>query len=149
ALNHARRAVTEDPLNKGVARALDQALAASGTPPAGEMRKWGNEEKAEPRGAVSTSSQFPISSLADAGLRGEAFLSLTSTRFFGREVERVHLAALLRAPRTRLVTLTGAGGTGKTRLAIEVAASMVEARDEDGPDAAACASLVDVTEGRR
>jgi predicted ATPase/DNA-binding SARP family transcriptional activator len=47
-------------------------------------------------------------------------LPLQFTRFFGREKEIEHLQKMLRTPSTRLVTLTGAGGSGKTRLAIEV-----------------------------
>ncbi len=46
-------------------------------------------------------------------------LPVPLNRFFGREAELARLTALLRAPDTRLVTLTGMGGTGKTRLAIE------------------------------
>jgi predicted ATPase/DNA-binding SARP family transcriptional activator len=48
-------------------------------------------------------------------------LPLQLTRFFGREREREELRALLTGHGQRLVTLTGAGGTGKTRLALEVA----------------------------
>src|SRR5439155_13321690 len=58
----------------------------------------------------------PEPSARRSGLRGDEFLLLTTTRFFGREAEMARLSALLRAPRTRLVTLSGAGGTGKTRL---------------------------------
>ncbi len=43
------------------------------------------------------------------------------TSFVGREGERAAIRALLQAPDVRLVTLTGPGGTGKTRLAIRVA----------------------------
>ena len=42
------------------------------------------------------------------------------TRFIGRERELEELAKLVRS--ARLVTLTGAGGSGKTRLALEAAA---------------------------
>ena len=48
-------------------------------------------------------------------------LPLPLTRFFGREQECADLNALLCNPTTRLVTLLGAGGTGKTRLAMEMA----------------------------
>ena len=43
--------------------------------------------------------------------------------FIGRQVELAELAEAIRAD--RLVTLTGPGGSGKTRLALEVAASLV------------------------
>jgi predicted ATPase len=48
------------------------------------------------------------------------------TRFFGRERECGELIELLREGQTRLVTLSGPGGTGKTRLAVEVAQRMAE-----------------------
>jgi len=47
-----------------------------------------------------------------------------ASSFVGREREVAELAALLRGP-DRLVTLTGPGGSGKTRLAIEAAAEVV------------------------
>src|SRR6266850_6524813 len=47
------------------------------------------------------------------------------TSFVGREHEIVQLTELVTA--NRLVTLTGAGGAGKTRLAIEVASWLVDA----------------------
>ncbi len=56
---------------------------------------------------------------AEAGLAPH--LPLTLTRFFGRAEEIARLADLLQDTHTRLVTLTGPGGTGKTRLAIEMA----------------------------
>jgi predicted ATPase len=43
------------------------------------------------------------------------------TRFFGRTNECETLESWLRSPETRLVTLTGPGGSGKTRLAFEAA----------------------------
>ena len=48
-------------------------------------------------------------------------LPVQLSRFIGRETELAELRHLLSAE--RLLTLTGAGGVGKTRLAIEVAAS--------------------------
>lgn len=43
------------------------------------------------------------------------------TRFFGRETERARLDAWLAEDETRLITLTGPGGNGKTRLSVEAA----------------------------
>lgn len=48
-------------------------------------------------------------------------LPVPLTDFIGREKERTTLQALLARPDVRLVTITGPGGVGKTRLAIEVA----------------------------
>src|SRR4029077_4915206 len=50
------------------------------------------------------------------------------TSFIGREQEIAQLVELVTA--NRLVTLTGAGGAGKTRLALEVAAQAVESFPE-------------------
>jgi DNA-binding SARP family transcriptional activator len=51
------------------------------------------------------------------------------TSFVGRENEMAELERLL--PEARLLTLTGVGGVGKTRLALELAARLVESL-EDG-----------------
>jgi predicted ATPase/Tfp pilus assembly protein PilF len=47
-------------------------------------------------------------------------------RFFGREAEMRQLQQRLLTAGTRLLTLSGPGGTGKTRLAIEVASRLLE-----------------------
>ncbi len=53
-------------------------------------------------------------------------LPAQQTRFLGREQEVAEVMDLLRRPDVRLVTLTGPGGTGKTRLGLQVAADLLE-----------------------
>ncbi|MBZ0292556.1 MAG: hypothetical protein K8L99_08300 [Anaerolineae bacterium] len=54
----------------------------------------------------------------------QAGLPPVLTRFFGRQQESARLVDLLLRRTVRLVTLTGPGGVGKTRLAIEIARRM-------------------------
>ncbi len=58
-------------------------------------------------------------------------LPFQSTSFVGREKELAEIAALLADPTCRLLTLVGAGGIGKTRLALQAASSQ-QSRFEDG-----------------
>ena len=53
-------------------------------------------------------------------------LPVPATAFLGREAELADLTALLGRHDVRLVTLTGPGGTGKTRLALQAAASAAD-----------------------
>src|SRR5215467_5819501 len=48
------------------------------------------------------------------------------TQLIGREHEMQSVSILLRHPEVRLVTLTGPGGVGKTRLGLEVASEMLD-----------------------
>jgi predicted ATPase/class 3 adenylate cyclase/DNA-binding XRE family transcriptional regulator len=48
------------------------------------------------------------------------------TAFLGRESELAQLQVLLRRPDVRLVSLIGPGGTGKTRLALQLAAELLD-----------------------
>ena len=51
-------------------------------------------------------------------------LPIPATPFLGREAELGEVGALLAREEVRLVTLTGPGGTGKTRLALQAAAGV-------------------------
>jgi predicted ATPase/DNA-binding SARP family transcriptional activator len=66
------------------------------------------------------------------------------TRFFGRQQEIVRLRETLEDAETRLVTLTGPGGSGKTRLACET----VDGLRESWQGAAWFVPLVDLMEPR-
>ncbi|MCW3055053.1 MAG: putative ATPase, partial [Chthonomonadales bacterium] len=77
----------------------------------------------------------PERGMGNARLLGAAFTVLTNTRFFGREREIGRLIEMLGTPRTRLVTVTGPGGTGKTRLGLEATARLMDSAE--GGEAAA------------
>jgi predicted ATPase/DNA-binding SARP family transcriptional activator len=53
-------------------------------------------------------------------------LPLQLTRFFGRDWELARLQRMFLKEGARLVTVTGPGGTGKTRLALELARHLIE-----------------------
>ena len=54
-------------------------------------------------------------------------LPVERSALIGREQERVTVGQLLRRENVALVTLTGPGGVGKTRLGLEVASDLVAA----------------------
>jgi predicted ATPase/DNA-binding winged helix-turn-helix (wHTH) protein len=67
----------------------------------------------------ASASASPTTSLPQT-IRGEYRLPLARTPLVGRERELEAVQQLLRDPAIRMVTLTGAGGSGKTRLGLEL-----------------------------
>ncbi len=59
----------------------------------------------------------------------ETNLPVPATPFLGREQEVDQIATLLQRPDVRVVTLTGPGGSGKTRLALQAAAAAADDYD--------------------
>jgi DNA-binding SARP family transcriptional activator len=64
--------------------------------------------------------------------RNVSTLPAPTTPFFGRELELAELSRLFADPATRLVTLVGPGGMGKTRLALAWAEMQRDDRSADG-----------------
>jgi predicted ATPase len=73
---------------------------------------------------------------------GARSLPVTSTSLIGREQDIVNVSTLLQSLQVRLVTLTGPGGVGKTRLAVAVA----ERREDRYPRGAVFVPLASIVE---
>ena len=103
--------------------ALVKELQASVPHGVSERAIRGESERFEERPArVSIAKPAPTAPVTPQ-------VPLQFTRFFGREIEIERLRDLLLpgVSTGRLVTLTGPGGTGKSRLAIEIAGRLQEA----------------------
>lgn len=72
---------------------------------------------------VSHARSSSVSVAEASSDRGRHNLPAELSSFVGREAELIRLSAAVRS--TRLLTLTGAGGVGKTRLAMRLASSLL------------------------
>jgi predicted ATPase len=99
-------------------RMLDKAAA---------VRPSANEVEAELTRLVDGASDpFNLGADVDTTSARRQGLPAQRTPLLGRAHELAALAGRLRDPDTRLMTLTGAGGTGKTRLAVQVATDLAD-----------------------
>jgi DNA-binding SARP family transcriptional activator len=145
AMQWARRAVAADPLREEGRQALIPLLAFQGeteaareqyrqfeqhlasemaTAPSREIRAFIERLDTDVRPArqpIQGGGALPALPAVPAPSDPTGYLPRQLTRFFGREPEIERLKPMAQDPDTPLVTLTGPGGTGKTRLALQVA----------------------------
>jgi hypothetical protein len=90
-------------------------------------RWWTSWDSSRARNSRSSRRRFCVRlAVEPPELRARRHLPAPMTALVGREKELAELEALLRRETPRLVTLTGTGGTGKTRLAIQAASALVD-----------------------
>jgi len=131
AIHYARRALMVEPANEKVHQNIMVCLVAIGDRHAA-LRQYEeckqslhHELNVEPSPETQSLYQWIQTAEARASSQEAALtnLPILLTDFVGRREECLELERLVR--QTRLVTLTGAGGCGKTRLAIQVASKLV------------------------
>jgi predicted ATPase/DNA-binding SARP family transcriptional activator/tetratricopeptide (TPR) repeat protein len=141
------RLLDADPLDEAALAALLPRLAQSGQ--AARARQLYAAFAARLADELGIEPGAPLQALhagltADAAPRAApaaALLAAGDGGFVGRGAERQHLAALLQRDDTRLLSLVGPGGVGKTRLALRVLLELAPAFAND----AAFVALDDVS----
>ncbi len=124
AIDSATRLLALDPWREAAYRQLMQALAHSGQRAAALAqyetcrRVLARELDVSP--SAETTTLYQRIKAAGEGARHN--LPPQPTPFVGRIAELAEISALLLRPECRLITLLGAGGIGKTRLALQAAA---------------------------
>ena len=153
ALRHAHTAIAADPFDGTAHEAVVRLLASAGQSSAA-LRHYGDWErrlKAEGRAPAASlralaerlrATEAPVA-IPDVPPTWKTTVAAPLTRFFGRENEITEVVSLLGMPDVRLVTLSGTGGTGKTRLALEAARRL---RRLPGRETVIFVPLADLTE---
>lgn len=148
-----RAVVDDDPLHEDAQRALILAYARAGKRQSALrqyealrealFRALEVEPEPETQALVERVRRGEIASVtADPPDGGQQRYNLPTpvSSFVGRQEEIRHVSRLLES--SRLLTLTGPGGTGKSRLALEVARVMLDAY----PDGASLVQLASLTD---
>jgi predicted ATPase/DNA-binding SARP family transcriptional activator len=99
-------------------RVLDEEL---GVEPDAETTALYEQIRSSQAQTAREEARAPLSACADPTL------PLQPTSFVGREAELAELADMLESAACRMITIVGAGGVGKTRLALEVASRQTHA----------------------
>jgi predicted ATPase/DNA-binding SARP family transcriptional activator len=133
ALTWLERLLEADPLDEAAFRLLLAALAEDGRRPEARRRyrefaaRLHRELEVEPEpetqaiaGRLEQADERELIRV-QASSRPESALPAQPNAFIGRQRELAEVLDLLRHPGLRLLTLTGPGGTGKTRLALQAA----------------------------
>jgi predicted ATPase/DNA-binding SARP family transcriptional activator len=134
ALALAQRALAADPLEEEAHCHVIRLQIAAGLP-AAALRQYrdltrllaeelGAEPSPSTRALLEQMKVVPLEAVPAPAVRqavSPVSLPLPLTRFFGREALLEDVGRLIQNQDARLLTLTGTGGTGKTRLALEVA----------------------------
>jgi predicted ATPase len=136
----------DEPLHRVLMEALDQAGRRWDALDVYERlyRALDEEYAAAPEAATLSLYRRILSGQSSAGPAVVSNLPAAVTSFIGRRREIAELLALV--GRTRLLTLSGPGGAGKTRLAIEVARRLANAVAV--PDGVWLVDLSGVRDGR-
>lgn len=111
-----------EPAPETIRRIYLLSLAGHG-PRAAEIERLAREYGME-TGLTSSAARDRLTSRGAHGwekLATRSELPTPTTSFVGRDLELVELSRLLSEPGTRLVTITGPGGVGKSRLALQAA----------------------------
>ena len=125
AVDAAGRLLAMDPWREEAHRQRMMALARSGQRSAAlaqyQTCRTILQKEFDTEPSAETNALYERIRLAMRGARHN--LPALTTGFVGRENELAELLRLLASPTSRLVTLLGPGGVGKTRLALEAAAA--------------------------
>jgi predicted ATPase/class 3 adenylate cyclase len=132
-VHHAARVMSAGHGGQVLLSQVTRDLVASELSAGVDLRDLGEYSLKDIEG-VNRLSQLVIADLPNdfpplraSGPRQIRYLPLAPTPFIGREQEVATARNLLRNPSTRLLTLVGPAGVGKTRLALQVATSLANA----------------------